>query len=167
MRASLPPAPKPGLLLVCPEQRLMELKETLAIVQKSMRSLRRQEEAGRRKQLEEDLEIATQAGHRAEQQRLIRLLARKSRGAGKKRLNALCTHKPTASEITNTAKMDAAEAGLLAVVVDWAEQLRSWREDKIYPDEPMALLPHRRNETVNAEENLKIVLASLTRTQKR
>ena len=97
-------------------------------MQKTLRALRRQAEGRRRRTLED--ELATRQGRRAEAQKLVRLLARRSRGTAKRRLNALCVHKPTAQEIRETAELDAAHGGLSAMIVNREEQQRSWVEEE-------------------------------------
>ena len=120
MCAALSPIAKPGARLWTLEQQLEPIKAELAIVQKSMRVLRRQAEERRKRTLEGELELATRQGRRAEAQKLVRLLARRSRGT-----DSLCVHKPTAQEIREMAELDAAHGGLSAMIVDWEEQQRS------------------------------------------
>ena len=167
MCAALSPTPKPGVSLWTPEQQLEPIKAELATVQKSMRALRRQAEGGRKRTLEDELELARKHGRRAEAQKLVRLLARRSRGTAMRRLNALCVHKPTALEIRETAELDAAHGGLSAMIVNWEEQQRSWVEDETDPDRPACLLIMDLNIKENAKEDLKLVLQSLVKAQKR
>jgi hypothetical protein len=116
---------------------------------------------------EVQLEAATARGNKAEQQRLVRALARRSKGVAKRRLNALSTHRPDKEEIVTTACLPAGAGGLSARVVDWESEAADWAELTRIEGEPDVLKPMDMNIRTTVDEDLKLLKRSLVLAAKR
>ena len=108
--------------------------EHLKKVQSKMRSLRRQASAQQRVEVEDRLELALLEGRKAEAQECTRILAGKSLGVQKRKLNSLCAYKPSVQELRESASLPASLGGLSAVEVNWEEEKRKWTTNENFEE---------------------------------
>ena len=106
------------------EGALIDTRARLKHKQGKLRALRRHANAQHKVETEDRLECALRDGRKSEAQFCSRLLAQKSLGVQKRRLNTLCTFKPEYDELLQTAELAASSGGLSGVQVDWEEEQR-------------------------------------------
>ena len=91
------------------------------------RKIQRQRRARRTRRLERDLRDAQRQGKRAEVQRLIRLIACRSRGTRRRFLRTLPSWQPTVAELKAHVAKAGGDGGMDAIFVDPIEEEKSLR----------------------------------------
>ena len=115
-----------------------EEKHQVREISKELKRLQRVRMARRRNRLERELRLASRRGRKAEVQRLIHLLAARSRGTRKRLFRNLATWRPARAEVERHVVKTGGEGGLNGVIVNAAEEVAKHLEEQMqYEIEPM------------------------------